>query len=122
MFKVIIIGGDGFDNYPLFEERCIACLKKKAKEGCGIMIYTTGEECNDKFAARFSIDIRYYLTDWKKHGNNALKIRNEEMLKDADAIICFEDDTKDTKIFLKQAVEYGKKCRYIDKTGAAKVY
>jgi len=103
MFKVAIIGGDGFEDYELFEQKCIKYLRKKGQEGCGIMVYTTGEKCNDKFSYRFGIDIRYFICNWKRDGNDALKFRNEEMLSDVDAVIAFDDGLKDTQFFLEMA-------------------
>lgn len=104
MFKVIIIGGEGFEDYALFEHKCIKCLSKKASEGCGIMIYTTGDSFVEKFSGRFGINLRYFKADWKKHEKDALKERNAEMISLSDAAIIFEDGLKDTKMFADQII------------------
>ena len=102
-FKVAIVGGEGTEDYAFYEQKCIKMLREKGKEGCGIMIYTNGDEFNDKFAEKFSIDIRYFYTDWK------------QMLADADAVIVFEDGLKDTKFFSEMAKEKGIPYRYFKK-------
>ena len=114
-FKVAIVGGEGTEDYAFYEQKCIKMLREKGKEGCGIMIYTNGDEFNDKFAEKFSIDIRYFYTDWKQYGNDALRERNKEMLADADAVIVFEDGLKDTKFFSEMAKEKGIPYRYFKK-------
>ena len=103
MFKVAIVGGEGFGDYEIFEQDCIKCLRKKGKEGCGIMIYTTGDKFNDRFAMKFGVDLRYFNTEWQRFGQDALKERNMKMLENLDAVIAFEDGLKDTEIFLDQA-------------------
>lgn len=116
MFKVVIIGGEDFEDYKLYEEKCIKCLSKKGAEGCGIMIYTTGDKFNDIFARRFQIDLRYFSCDWKKNGNDAIKIRNEEMLSTADAAIIFDNNSKDIKFFLEMTKAKNIPSRHITKT------
>lgn len=115
MFKVAIIGGEDFEDYKLYEEKCIKCLSKKGAEGCGIMIYTTGDKFNDIFSRRFQIDLRYFNCDWKKNGNDAIKIRNEEMLSTADAAIIFDNGSKDVKCFLEMTKDKNIPYRHIVK-------
>lgn len=116
MFKVVIAGGEGYEDYPAFEKKCISCLRNKAKEGCGIMIYTTGDKFVELFCNRFHIDIRLYETDWKKNGSDALAVRNEEMLSTANAAIIFDDGTKDMSIMIEQAKNKGVALRVIKKS------
>ena len=115
MFKVAIMGGEGMGDYAYYEKKCIDMLRAKGKEGCGIMIYTSGDEFNDRFALKFRIDLRFFYVKWKEHGSDALKERNKEMLSDADAVIVFEDGLKDTKMFSEMAKEKGIPFRYFKK-------
>lgn len=111
MFKVAIIGGEGMGDYPRFKERCIHFLKEKAKGG--IMVYTTGDEFVEAFTERYRIDSRKFSADFQTYGRDALKVRNEEMLQDCDAVICFNDGIKDTKMILKMASEMGLPTRFV---------
>lgn len=104
MFRVAIVGGEGMGDYPRFKEKCIKILSNKAKEG-GIVIYTTGDRFVEAFAERYRIDTRTFYTDFKKYGKDALKVRNEEMLSDCDAVIGFDDGLKDTKMIIKMATD-----------------
>ena len=115
MFKVIIVGGKNFGDYNAFEKKCISCLRNKAKEGHGIMIYTTGDEFNDRFAHRFGIDLRLFNANFTKHGSNALAERNKLMLFDANAAIIFDDDLTDTKFLIDQVKNKGIPLRIIKK-------
>lgn len=112
MFNVAIVGGEGSGDYPTFKEKCIFYLKNKAGEG--IKIYTTGDEYVDAFADRYRIDTIKFHTDFKKYGKDALKVRNEEMLENCDALIYFNDGTKDTKMILKMAKDLNIPVRIIN--------
>lgn len=105
MFNVAIIGGEGYENYPKFQEKCIKILKNKSKSGEGITILSTGDEIVAKFAEKFRITLRPFYCDWKSHGKNALKVRNERLLENCDAIILFDDGIKDNQIILNMAKE-----------------
>jgi hypothetical protein len=115
MFKVIITGGENFGDYNTFERKCINCLKNKAREGNGIIIYTTGDAYNNKFAKKFGINVREFNANFTKDGNNALFERNKQMLSDADAAIIFNDDLNDTKFLIDQIKHQGIPMRVIDK-------
>lgn len=103
MFNVAIIGGEEFGNYQTFQEKCINCLRNKAKSGEHIVIYTTGDEFVNSFARRFKIDVRTFYTDWKKYAKNAIKMRNEALFKDCNALIIFDDGTIDKKTIINLA-------------------
>lgn len=105
MFRVAIIGGENTGNFDAFKERCIYFLRNKAKEGCGIMINTTGDEFVDKFAKMYNIDVRTFYTNWKKNGKNALIERNNEMLDSTDALIYFYGNKKDNTVIYEMALK-----------------
>ena len=103
MFNVIIIGAEDTNNYNFFKEKTIKFLSRKAKSGEGITIYTTGDEYIDTFSKRFGIDERVFYTDWKSNGKDALKIRDNEILETANAIIFFQNNKKDFNTLFDQA-------------------
>lgn len=112
MFKVAIIGGNGFNDYTTFVEKCVFYLKDKAKSE-GIMIYTCGDRLVDQFSKHFGIDVKFFPTNWNAYGKNALKVRNEEMLKDCNGVIHFVDGIKDTDYIAETAKERKIPCRVV---------
>lgn len=113
MFNVAIVGGEGMGNYPFFETKCINILRNKAKSGEGITLFTTGDEFVTKFATKFGITVHTFYTEWNKYGKNALKMRNEALLTNCNAIISFDDAIKDTQILTKMAIDKGIQNRFI---------
>lgn len=95
MFNVIIIGGEDTLDYNFFQERCIYYLRKKAESGEGITIFTTGDDFVETFATRFHINTKTFRCDWKLNGSNAIKVRNDAIIENANAIIYFDNGKKD---------------------------
>ena len=112
MFKVIIVGGENTNDYKFFAKKCIFYLKNKAKEG--ITILTTGDAYVNAFAKACNIDVKTYNTEWGSYGNNALKVRNQKMVQECDAIIIFNDGNKNNTFFQTLAVENNKPIRMVD--------
>lgn len=104
MFRVAIVGGEGFGDYPTFERKCINIVKDKAKTE-GLLILSTGDEFVERFAQKFGVNVQLFYCDWKTNKKNALKVRNERMLSNCDAIIMFNDRLKDTMMIYNMAVE-----------------
>ena len=102
MFNVIIIGGEKTNNYSLFKEKCIFYLKDKAKSGDGITILSTGDKFVDLFANKYGIVVQYFMPNWKVDGKMALSVRNNKMLNKANAVIAFDDGSKDMEILLSE--------------------
>ena len=112
MFRVAIVGGENATEFNIFKQKCIFYLRNKAKEG-RIIIYTTGDKFVDAFSERYGIDTRFFPCDFKRFGRDALRYRAEDILKDADAVISFNDGQKDTQMITKMAVEKGLPLRNI---------
>jgi hypothetical protein len=91
MFKVIIAGSRGFKDYKFLCEIC----NKALSERTDIQIVSGGAWGADKLGERYARDYEHCLkqfpADWERHGRAAGYIRNEEMAKYADALICFWD-------------------------------
>ena len=111
MFKVAIIGGENRGDYKFFVEKCVFFLKNKTKEG--IRILSVGDKYVDIFSVTANIDKQVYYCDWKVNGKDALKVRNDKIINDANAIIVFEDGTRDTNFFIEMAKCSGKPFRLI---------
>lgn len=94
MFKVIIAGGRDFKNYKLLREKCFYYLKNKMETDEVVIIsgHANGADMlGEQFANEFGLKTELYPADWENKGKSAGYIRNAEMLKRADAVICFWD-------------------------------
>ena len=114
MFNVIIIGAEDTGNYEFFRQKAIYYLSNKAKSGEGITIYTTGDEFIDRFTDRYRIDKHFFKADWKTYGKDALKCRNELMVRDANAIIFFQNNKRDFQVLYDYAKNKGIQARIVE--------
>lgn len=101
VFKVIIAGSRGFDNYELLKEKCNFFLREK-REICDIVIVSGGARGADKAGEKYAQDegfsMEIYLAQWDKYGKRAGYRRNEQMAEVADGLIAFWDgQSKGTK-------------------------
>jgi hypothetical protein len=95
MFSIIIIGGENVPNYKTFQDKCVQLLRNKAESGERIRILSIGDEYVNKFASTFGIETKVFTCDWRKHGKDALAIRNKSILSEANAILYFNSGKKD---------------------------
>ena len=112
MFKVIIVGAENTQDYKFFAKKCVFYLKNKTKDG--ITILSTGDSYINAFAKACNIDVKTFNTEWSKYGNNALKFRNCKMIEECDAVIIFNDGTKNNSFFKTLAIENDKPFRCVD--------
>lgn len=106
MFNVAIIGVDGAKNYSTFKQKCIYFLREKAKDG--ITIFTTEEnEYISRFASEYRINVQVFQTDWYTYGKDALKARNQRLLKECNGVISFEDGRAETNFIKSLAKSIG---------------
>lgn len=115
MFNVAIIGGEGLNDYYFCQAKCIACLKNKAESREPITIFSTGDAFVDLFSNKFHINVQYFYTNWRDDGKNALKARNERLLEKCNAMIVFNDNTKETRILHDLAKSKGIPVRFFSK-------
>lgn len=114
MFNVIIIGGEDTRDYNYFKVKVAKILSSKAKSGEGITIFTIGDTFVDQFTERYGIAKRFFQTDFKSFGHDALKYRNEAIVKDANAIIFFNNNKRDYKILFDYARNNGLASRILE--------
>jgi hypothetical protein len=112
--KVIIAGSRGIEDYPFVE-------KAIKDSGFEITEVVSGgargvDRLGERWAREHGIAIRQFLPDWNTHGKSAGFIRNDLMVKYADALICIWDGTsRGTKHTLDQAKRKGLKV-YLKRT------
>ena len=94
MFRVIIAGSHGFDDYTLFENRCNHFLSKKIKTHNVIIFSGTSIRTTafiNQYSNEHNLIVVPFDAQWVRYGKNAGNISNEKMINCADALIAFWD-------------------------------
>lgn len=110
MFRVIIAGGREFSDYQLLSSRMDSLLANKVNEGpvaivCGKA--RGADTLGERYAKERGYQVLYFPADWDRLGKRAGYVRNEEMAKNADALVAFWDgQSKGTKHMIETAREY----------------
>ena len=111
-FRLIIAGGRDFNNYEGLKKAVDALLATKTKTSnteiqivCGMA--KGADTLGEQFAKERGYKVNYFPADWKKYGRRAGILRNEEMAKNADALVAFWDgETRGTKNMIETAQKY----------------
>ena len=112
MIKLAIIGGRDFNNYELLENT-LESYKAKIS-----LIVSGAARGADSLGERWAIDNNIktliFPADWETHGKRAGFIRNEDIIKNCDAVIAFWDgNSKGTSHSLSLANKYNKPTKII---------
>lgn len=92
MFHVIIAGSRTFCDYPLLKATMDHLLQNIQDEVMIISGTAAGADTlGERYAEERCYAVKRYPADWRKHGKAAGYIRNEEMSKNADALVAFWD-------------------------------
>lgn len=92
MFRVIIAGGRDYDDYEKLAEVMDFYLSKIDDEItilCGMA--TGADSLGLRYAKERGHKVSYHPANWEYYGKRAGPIRNEEMAKNADALVAFWD-------------------------------
>ncbi|MFE4571376.1 DUF2493 domain-containing protein [Paenibacillus chitinolyticus] len=114
--KVIIAGSRTFSDYEMLKRKLDSLLTLQPRNE--IVIVSGAAKGADKLGERYATEKGYRISshpaDWDRHGNSAGYIRNEEMAKEANALIAFWDGTsKGTKHMIDLAKKHGLQVRVI---------
>ncbi|MBR6651149.1 MAG: DUF2493 domain-containing protein [Clostridia bacterium] len=113
MIKRIVIAGcrnyNDYEQAKIFIDNCLREMRKKHTivivSGCSKGADSIGE----RYAIENGFEIEKYPADWKSFGRKAGPVRNEQMAKISDLIICFWDGkSKGTKSMISYAKKYEK--------------
>ena len=113
--RVVVAGCRDYENYDeakKFIDFCISNIRKENK----IIIVSGGcrgaDAIGERYAEENGFKIEKYPADWEKYGRSAGPLRNEQMAKISDYVICFWDTkSKGTKSMIEYAQRYGKAVR-----------
>lgn len=112
-FRVIVAGGRDFSDYEYLRSSLDLLLQNIA----GPIIIVSGtakgaDKLGEQYAAEKGYAVLRFPADWDRFGKAAGYMRNEQMAKNADALVAFWDGTsKGTKNMIQLAKRYDLKIR-----------
>ena len=113
-FAVIIAGSRTFADYNLLCEKCDFFFQNKRPTSIVCGKARGADTLGEQYAVEHQIPVDAYPAQWDKHGKAAGYIRNEEMAKNADALIAFWDGkSRGTKHMIDLAMKYQLKIRIV---------
>lgn len=106
--RVIIAGSRSFEDYPKLR-RVVNSFHKQFTITQVVSGNARGaDSLGEWWAAENNITIRVFPANWSQYGRAAGHIRNEEMAKNADALIAFWDGkSPGTKSMIEKALKKG---------------
>lgn len=110
--RIVVAGCRNYFNYEQAKAFIDFCLKN-IKDEYTLIFVSGGAPGADALGERYALEHGYkverYNADWEKYGRSAGPIRNEEMAKAADFVICFWDGkSRGTKSMIGFAEKYEK--------------
>lgn len=108
MFRVIIAGGRLFNDYTYLKESMDYFLQNINDEIIVVCGKARGTDTlGERYAKERGYTVHYFPADWNRYGKAAGYIRNEEMAKNADALVAFWDGkSRGTKNMIELANQY----------------
>ena len=108
--KLGIVGSRSFTDYE-FLKNALDPLKEQIE-----LVISGGANGADllgeRWAAENNIPVKIFYPDWKRYEKRAGFIRNEEIVKESDAIVAFQvNESKGTQHTIDLAKKYNKKVR-----------
>lgn len=114
MFRVIIAGSRTFNDYQLLRDKCDKLFSGKRPTAIVCGEAKGADSLGKRYAEERGIDVMSFPADWSTYGKRAGYIRNEEMAKNADALVAFWDGTSHgTQHMINLAKQYGLAMRVI---------
>ena len=113
--RIVVAGSRNYNNYEEAKKYIDICISKIKDKN--ILIFLSGccygaDLLGERYALENGYKIERYPAQWQKYGNRAGPIRNKEMAKKADYIICFWDgESSGTKSMITFAKEFDKEIR-----------
>ena len=113
-FKVVVAGSRSIDDFWFVTRKLnnLLCNKEDVTIISGTA--TGPDKLGEDYAKVHGYKVERYPADWIKYGKSAGYIRNREMAKVADAVVCFYDGvSKGTQHMIDITKEEGKPLRVI---------
>lgn len=109
--KLAVVGSREFNDYELLKSKLDSIHKRKS-----ITLIVSGgakgaDSMSERWAKENNIETLIFIPDWNKFGKKAGFLRNEDIIKNSDAVIAFWDEvSKGTKHSINLAKKYEKSC------------
>jgi len=109
--KLAVVGSRDFNNYELLKSKLDAIHKKRP-----ITLIVSGgakgaDSLSERWAKENNIETLIFIPDWNKFGKRAGFLRNEDIIKNSDAVIAFWDgESRGTLSSINLAKKYEKSC------------
>lgn len=94
IFRVIIAGSRGFDDYAVLQTVCDNFLSPKKQTHNIVIVSGTAkgaDSLGEQYARERGYTVERFPVDWQQYGKAAGQIRNRLMADNADALIAFWD-------------------------------
>lgn len=91
MYKVIVAGSRGFEDYELLESKLDFYLSQHSDVEIVSGTCYGADELGEKYAIKHNLPIKEFPADWNKYGKSAGYKRNCQMAEYADACVVFWD-------------------------------
>lgn len=112
--KVIIAGGRTFNDYELLRSKLDYYLRNQTEIEIVSGTANGADKLGERYAEERGYNVKRFIPDWNHFGKRAGFIRNEDMAKYADALICFWDGkSKGTKHMIDIAQSLDLKIRIV---------
>lgn len=97
-FRVIVAGSRGFNNYELLKSKLDALLINYKTVVIVSGTAKGADSLGERYAKERGLSVARFPAKWDLYGKSAGYIRNQEMAKNADALVAFWDGkSKGTK-------------------------
>lgn len=110
MYKIIVAGSRGFNDYDLLEKELTKILWGKSTRSTMIVSGTArgADKLGELYAKNHGCEVALFPAEWDKYGKSAGYRRNADMAKFADACVVFWDGiSKGTKHMIDLANKEG---------------
>lgn len=109
--KLAVVGSRDFNDYELLKLKLDSIHKRKPIT----LIISGGAKGADKLSERWAkennIETLIFIPDWNKFGKKAGFLRNEDIIKNSDAVVAFWDgESRGTLSSINLAEKYKKSC------------
>lgn len=113
MFRVIIAGGRDFNDYELLKTTMDKLLSNVSDEIVVVSGRARGaDSLGERYAQERGYSVSLFPAQWNLYGKRAGFLRNEEMAKNADALVAFWDgQSRGTESMIRLARQRGLKVR-----------
>jgi hypothetical protein len=109
--KLAVVGSRDFNDYELLKSKLDSIHKRKP-----ITLIVSGgargaDSLSERWAKENGVETLIFIPDWNKFGKRAGFLRNEDIIKNSDAVVAFWDgESRGTKSSIDLAKKYEKSC------------